>query len=140
MKKTKDTERFPHWGLGGILLLFSAFLFGGAYFVQQKVDFQFLSGVYVQLCLALYVIALFAYTVSWIGIRSSPEMGVYGILGGIIVKMLAALGVFLFFLYAFPEENRRLLGLNFICVYFLLSGFEVVVLLRLLSDGKPRSG
>jgi len=122
-----------------VLLLFGTLLFGGAYFVQQKIGFQFLSGVYVQLCLLMYFVTLFAYAVSGIGIRAGSEMGVYGILGGIILKMLVSLGFFLFLLHAFPEENRRLLGLNFIGVYFLMSGFEVAVLLRMLSKSENRS-
>jgi len=84
----------------------------------------------------MYFVTLFAYAVSGIGVRAGPEMGVYGLLGGIILKMLLSLGFFLFFLYAFPEENRRLLGLNFIGVYFLMSAFEVSVLLRTLSKSK----
>jgi len=133
-------KMFSLWGFALILLLFSALLFGGACFVQQKIDFQFLSGLYAQLCLVMYFVTLFAYAVSRIGIRAGSEMGVYGILGGIILKMLVSLGFFLFFLYTFPEENRRLLGLNFSCVYFLMSGFEVAVLLRLLSKSKSGSG
>jgi len=140
MWKIGDLKMFSLWGFALILLLFSTLLFGGACLVQQKVDFQFLSGVHAQLCSVLYVVTLFAYAVSRIGIRAGSEMGVYGILGGIILKMLVSLGFFLFFLHAFPEENRRLLGLNFVCAYFLTSAFEVTVLLRMLSKSKSRSG
>jgi len=136
MGKFGYSNMFSFWGFGFVLLLFSTLLFGGAYVVQQKIDFQFLSGVYVQLCLLMYFVTLFAYAVSGMGISAGPEMGVYGILGGIILKMLASLGFFLFFLHTFPEENRRLLGLNFIGVYFPMSGLEVVVLLRMLSKSK----
>lgn len=71
-----------------------------------------------------------AYAVSVIGLSSRPELGVFGILGGITIKMIISLSFFIFLLYRFPEENRVVLGLNFFCIYFFLTGFEVIVLLR----------
>jgi hypothetical protein len=71
-----------------------------------------------------------AYSVSLLGISINPEFGVYGILGGMTIKILVSLSFFIFILYRFPVSNRMLFGLNFFCIYFLMSLFEVIVLLR----------
>ncbi len=122
---TKSILRFALY-----LLIGSVLVFGTVYLVQRQVDTPFLSGVYIQLCVLLYFVTLFAYTISCIGIYSKPEIGVYGILGGMMLKMLISLSFFMFFLYTFKAENKVLLGLNFFCIYFLMSGFEVTILLR----------
>lgn len=112
------------------LLVGSLLVFGGAYLLQQTVDFPFLDGMFVPLCILLYLVTLFAYGVSYLGIHSNPEIGVYAILGGTMMKMLISLGIFMVFLYGFKVENKVLLGLNFFCIYLLMSCFEVMILLR----------
>lgn len=112
------------------LLLVTLVLCGGAWYVQQQVDYLFLSGQYIPLVIFLYLMTVSAYAVSVIGLSSRPELGVFGILGGITIKMIISLSFFIFLLYRFPEENRVTLGLNFFCIYFFLTGFEVIVLLR----------
>lgn len=112
------------------LLVGSLLVFGSAYLLQQVVDIQFLDRMFVPLCILLYIVTLFAYGVSSLGIRSNPEIGVYAILGGTMLKMLVSLGVFMVFLYGFEVENKTLLGLNFFCIYLLMSCFEVMILLR----------
>jgi len=112
------------------LLLGSIIVFGGAYFIQASVGFRFLDSSFVPLCILLYIVTLFAYGISHLGIHSNPELGVYAILGGVMIKMLVSLGIFMFFLYGFEVENKRLLGLNFFCIYLLMSCFEVTILLR----------
>lgn len=125
MKQIKSILQF-----GIALLVFTIVLFGGAWYVQQQVDYQFLSGKYIPLVIFLYLMTVSAYAVSVIGLSSKPELGVFGVLGGIIIKMIISLSFFLFLLYRFPEENRVILGLNFFCIYFFLTCFEVTVLLR----------
>lgn len=112
------------------LLMGSVLVFGGAYGLQQVVSIQFLDGMFVPLAILLYLVTLFAYGISYLGIRSDPGVGVYAILGGTMVKMVISLGVFIVFLYGFVVENKVLLGLNFFCIYLLMSCFEVMVLLR----------
>ena len=112
------------------LLLGSVFVFGGAYFIQESVGFRFIDSSFVSLCIWLYIITVLAYAISRLGIDSNPELGVYAILGGVMIKMLVSLGIFIVFLYGFKPENKLLLGLNFFCIYLLMSCFEVIVLLR----------
>jgi len=112
------------------LLLGSIFIFGGAYFIQQSVNTLFLDSTFVPLCILLYLVTVFAYAISYLGIHSNPELGVYAILGGVMIKMLVSLGIFIVFLYGFKAENKVLLGLNFFCIYLLMSCFEVIILLR----------
>lgn len=112
------------------LLLGSIFIFGGAYFIQQSVNTLFLDSTFVPLCILLYLVTVFAYAISYLGIHSNPELGVYAILGGVMMKMLVSLGIFVVFLYGFKAENKVLLGLNFFCIYLLMSCFEVIILLR----------
>lgn len=112
------------------LLLASIFIFGGAYFIQQSVDTLFLDSTFLPLCILLYMVTVFVYAISYLGISSNPELGVYAILGGVMIKMLVSLGIFMVFLYGFKVENKVLLGLNFFCIYLLMSCFEVIILLR----------
>ncbi|PRD47262.1 hypothetical protein [Sphingobacterium haloxyli] len=112
------------------LLLGSAFVFGCAYIMQQSLDLRFLDSTFVPLCILLYLVTVFAYAVSYLGIHSNPELGVYAILGGVMIKMLVSLGIFMVFLYGVKVENKVLLGLNFFCIYLLMSCFEVIILLR----------
>jgi len=124
-------ERIKHIiSFATVLFLGAVLLFGGAYGLQQQVDAVFLSGQYIVLCVFLYGVTVFAYTISYLGMVQNPEFGVYGILGGITLKMLISLSFFIFLMYRFPGENRMLLGLNFFCIYFLMSFFEVMILLR----------
>ncbi|PRD52616.1 hypothetical protein [Sphingobacterium gobiense] len=125
MKIIKATGQFA-WKL----LLGSVFVFGGAYIMQQSLDLRFLDSTFVPLCILLYLVTVFAYAVSYLGIHSNPELGVYAILGGVMIKMLVSLGIFMVFLYGFKVDNKVLLGLNFFCIYLLMSCFEVIILLR----------
>lgn len=125
MEKLKATGQFA-WKL----LLGSAFVFGGAYLMEQSLDLHFLDSAFVPLCILLYMVTVFAYALSYLGIHSNPELGVYAILGGVMIKMLVSLGIFMVFLYGFEVENKTLLGLNFFCIYLLMSCFEVTILLR----------
>lgn len=112
------------------LLVGSLLVFGSVYLLQQAVDTQFLDSMFVPLCILLYIVTLFAYGISYLGIHSNPEIGVYAILGGTMIKMLVSLGIFIVFLYGFEVENKVLLGLNFFCIYLSMSCFEVMILLR----------
>lgn len=125
MEIIKATGKFA-WKL----LFGSALIIGGAYSIQQALDILFLNDMFLPLCILLYMVTVFAYSISYLGIHSNPELGVYAILGGVMVKMLVSLGVFLVFLYGFKAENKLLLGLNFFCIYLLMSCFEVIILLR----------
>src|SRR5690606_28640955 len=112
------------------LLLGSVLLAGCAYVLQSYLSATFLSEHFLLLCVFLYVVTVVAYAISTLGISVNPEFGVYGILGGMTIKMLVSLSFFIFVLYQFPVENRMAFGLNFFCIYFLMSLFEVIVLLR----------
>lgn len=125
MKTNKNILSFALY-----LLLGSVLLFGGLYMLQLYTEVIFLSEHYLLLCIFLYVITVVAYAISNWGISLNPEFGVYGILGGMTIKMLVSLSFFIFILYQFPVENRMAFGLNFFCIYFLMSLFEVIVLLR----------
>lgn len=112
------------------LFVGSILIFGGAYWLQQFVGIQFLDERFLPLGLLLYIVTVFAYGLSYLGIQGNPELGVYAILGGVTIKMLVSLGIFILFLYGFKAENKMLLGLNFFCIYLLMSCFEVMILLR----------
>ena len=63
--------------------------------------------------------------------KKGPEFGVYAILGGIVIKLLFALSLFLVIVVK-SSENQLVLGLNFFSIYLLFTAFEVTVLLRKL--------
>lgn len=125
VKTNKDIFSFALY-----LLLGSVLFLGGAYLLQSVVAVTFLSEHYLLLCIFLYFVTVVAYSISSLGISANPEFGVYGILGGMTIKMIVSLSFFIFILYRFPVENRMAFGLNFFCIYFLMSLFEVIVLLR----------
>ena len=125
MEIIKTTGRFA-----GILLWGSVLVCGAAYLMQETLGIYFLDNRFIPLCIGLYLVTVFAYAISYIGVESNPELGVYAILGGIMLKMLVSLVLFIVFLYGFEPENKVLLGVNFFCIYLLMSSFEVIFLLR----------
>lgn len=79
----------------------------------------------------LYFLTAIVYLLSIFGLKKGPEYGVYAILGGIIIKLLFALSLFLVIVVK-STENQLVLGLNFFSLYLLFTAFEVIVLLRKL--------
>ena len=79
----------------------------------------------------LFVLTAIVYVLSIFGLKKGPEYGVYAILGGIVIKLLFALSLFLAIVVK-SAENQLVLGLNFFSLYLLFTAFEVIVLLRKL--------
>jgi len=79
----------------------------------------------------LFFLTLIAFFVSYIGAGKEGQIGAMAIMGGLVFKFLFALSFFVFLRFK-TEEDLMLLGLNFIILYFLLTVFEVVGLLRIL--------
>lgn len=79
----------------------------------------------------LFVLTLIAFFLSFFGAQKEGEVGAMAIMGGLVFKFLFALAFFVFLRFK-TEEDKLLLGLNFVILYFLLTGFEVVGLLRIL--------
>lgn len=83
----------------------------------------------------LYVLTGIVYVMSIFGVKKSPDIGVYALLGGIVIKLLFALALFLAIVLK-SAENQIVLGLNFFCIYLLFTSFEVIYLLRKLRHQK----
>lgn len=97
--------------------------------VQSFTTGPIISPLFPKIVLVLFVVTFFSHIISMIGIKGQPEVGVFGILGAIVLKMILSLSFFLVLIYRFPEEKSIALGLNFFCVYLLMTGFELTVLL-----------
>lgn len=112
--------------------LFAALVAGLAwgiqYFAQPTV---ILSPNFTLQLVYLYFLTAIVYLLSIFGIKKGPEYGVYAILGGIVIKLLFALSLFLVIVVK-SSENQLVLGLNFFSIYLLFTAFEVTVLLRKL--------
>lgn len=119
------------------LLLFTglAVLVYGAGFLLQACfpDRILLSPAFPVLVGFLFLLTGLIFVLSCLGIKRSPETGVFALLGGSVLKMLFAL-IFIFFMFRKYSENQIVLALNFFSIYFLFTIFEVTVLLRILRD------
>lgn len=87
------------------------------------------------LFIALFLLTLTAYVVSDMGMRKGGEVGVYSMMGGIFIKMMASLILIAVLIMKFPE-TKVITAINFFSVYLLFTVFEVTCLLRNLRDQK----
>lgn len=76
-----------------------------------------------------YALTIIVFGLSIFGVKRGPEIGVFTILGGVVIKLILSLSFFLV-LFLKGIDNQLILGLNFFSTYFLLSVFEVIYLLR----------
>lgn len=81
----------------------------------------------------LFFLTLIVYILSFFGLNLGPEYGVIALLGGIVIKMVAALSM-IFYLFIKWPDNQKVLALNFFSLYLLFTTFEVTVILRNLRD------
>lgn len=119
----------------GFFIRFTAFsgLIGGVAWGLQFLfsPVQILSPNFWLMLIYLYFLTAIVYLLSIFGLRKGPEYGVYALLGGIVIKLLFALSLFLAIVVK-STENQLVLGLNFFSLYLLFTAFEVIVLLRKL--------
>lgn len=76
-----------------------------------------------------YFLTMIVYSLSLWGIKKGGEYGVFTVLGGIVIKLLMSLSLFLVVLLK-SSDNQLVLGLNFFSIYLLQTVFEVTYLLR----------
>ena len=103
--------------LAGIALLIKHF-FPLAITAQFWLVFGFLAGL-----------TLIAYLLASFGIQKNPQVGVFAILGSVIIKMLFAMSFVL--IYSLKQAKGDLaFALNFFSLYLLFTLFEILGLLR----------
>jgi hypothetical protein len=77
----------------------------------------------------LAVLTFIAYGLAHFGIENKPEIGVFAILGSIIIKMLFAMSFVL--IYSLKQKDADIVfALNFFSLYLLFTLFEILGLLR----------
>ncbi len=81
----------------------------------------------------VFVLTLLAYVLSDLGIQKGGELSIYGLLGGLFVKLFVCLAAVAVLIIKYPE-NKLLTAFNFFSLYFLFTVFEVTCLLRNLRD------
>ena len=81
----------------------------------------------------VFILTVVAYVVSDLSIRRGGELSVFGLIGGLFIKLLVCLIVVAVLIIKFPE-NKMLTAFNFFSLYFLFTVFEVTCLLRNLRD------
>ncbi len=115
-------------------LLFTASVAGLAVLLPRLFDGVALMSPYFWWLFAVVsVLTLTAYIISDLAIRKGGELSIYGLLGGLAVKLCSCLAVVAVLMFKFPE-NKLLTALNFFSLYFLFTVFEVICLLRNLRD------
>lgn len=77
----------------------------------------------------LFLLTYIAYVISFIGIKKNAQMGVFAIMGGIIIKLLFAMSFALVVILKL-SENQLVFVLNYFSLYLLFTLFEVMCLLR----------
>lgn len=94
------------------------------YFFPQAVTQQFWL-IFGFLC----GLTLIAYLLAYFGIQRKPEIGVFAILGAVIIKMLFAMSFVL--IYSLKQTKGDMaFALNFFSLYLLFTLFEILGLLR----------
>jgi len=74
-------------------------------------------------------LTLIAYLLAHLGIQRNPQIGVFAILGSVIIKMLFAMAFVL--IYSLKQAKGDLVfALNFFSLYLLFTLFEILGLLR----------
>lgn len=96
---------------------------------------EILSPHFWALFIGLFVLTLAAYVISDLGVRKGGEVSIYGLMGGIFVKMMLSLVLVTVIIFKFPE-NKLINGVNFFSIYLLFTVFEITCLLRNLRDQK----
>jgi len=81
----------------------------------------------------LFLLTYLAYGLSYWGIVKGGQNGVYSILGGLVLKLLFAMALALFISIK-VSVNQVVFAINYFSLYLLLTGFEVIYLLRNLRD------
>jgi len=81
----------------------------------------------------LFLLTYLAYGLSYWGIVKGGQNGVYSILGGLVLKLLFAMALALFISIK-VSVNQVVFALDYFSLYLLLTGFEVIYLLRNLRD------
>lgn len=70
-----------------------------------------------------------AYLLAYVGIKRNPQIGVFAILGSVIIKMLFAMSFVL--IYSLKQTKGDMaFALNFFSLYLLFTLFEILGLLR----------
>jgi len=92
---------------------------------------QILSPNFWLMYVFIFFLTLIAYILSVVGLNKNPEIGAMTIHGGLVIKMLFSLSLFIFIRFK-SDENLVVLGLNFFSIYLLFTVFEVISLLRIL--------
>lgn len=96
---------------------------------------ELLSPHFWALFIGLFVLTLTAYVISDLGIRKGGEVSIYGLMGGIFIKMMLSLVLVTVIIFKFPEY-KLINGVNFFSIYLLFTVFEITCLLRNLRDQK----
>lgn len=103
--------------LAGVAILLKSLL-PGIIAGQFWLVFGFLAGL-----------TLIAYLLAHFGIERNPQIGVFAILGSVVLKMLFAMAFVL--IYSLKQAKGDLaFALNFFSLYLLFSLFEILGLLR----------
>ncbi len=103
--------------LAGVAMLLKHF-FPQAIASQFWLVFGFLAGL-----------TFVAYLLAYFGIQKKPEIGVFAILGAVIIKMLFAMSFVL--IYSLKQTKGDMtFALNFFSLYLLFTLFEILGLLR----------
>lgn len=98
-------------------------------FVQNTDSTIWLSEYFEVLFIFQFFLTIIVYSLSIFGIQKGGEYAVFTILGGVVIKLLLSLSLFLV-VYLKGSDNQIVLGLNFFSIYLLLTCFEVIYLLR----------
>ncbi|WP_028295493.1 hypothetical protein [Olivibacter sitiensis] len=83
----------------------------------------------------LFIIVLVAYGVSYFGIQKGGQTATVAILSGIIVKMLFAMLLPVFYLKKY-SDNQTVFAFSYFSLVLLFSVFELIGLLSNLRDQK----
>lgn len=123
-------------------LVFSVFLFGVALLfvgalqvAATQFDFEIKSSDYASL-LFFFGFSLISYLAAIWSKSSYPEMFVYTTMGVMALKLLTAMALMAYYVYAINIDNLHF-ALVFLAAYFLFTIFTTTYIFKQMSNSQP---
>lgn len=113
----------------------AAFFVGILQLVAQQNDFLVTSSDYASLVF-FYGFSIISYLAAIWSKASYPEMFVYTTMGVMALKLLAAMGLMAYYVYAINIDNLHF-ALVFLAAYFLFTIFTTTYIFKQMSNSQP---
>lgn len=114
------------------LIFLGVIIYVLGYFINQRLNTNFLAEQYLLLILGNIIICSAAFQVFNIGVQKSPDKSVFITLAAFGVKLILYLALIVFFKIMFKQLNNEFI-INFMLLYGIFTSYFVTYLLKWLK-------